>query len=95
MAARITAAAAVLGDYQSESTSADVAEHAMWGARLADMLAYLLAELPASTPAVATRLDQIATAGREVLDDELTGRQTALEQLVLEVEQLSEELGTR
>jgi hypothetical protein len=46
-------------------------------------------------PAVVTRLERIANAGREALDDELTDRHTALEQLVLEVEQLSEELETR
>ena len=41
--ARRTAAAAVLADYQHEAVTADVAERAMWGARLADMLALLLA----------------------------------------------------
>ena len=45
LAARRTAAAAVLADYQRVAPTADVADRAMWGARLADMLAYLLAAL--------------------------------------------------
>ncbi|HWG62539.1 MAG TPA: hypothetical protein VG253_12575 [Streptosporangiaceae bacterium] len=50
LAARVTAAAAVLADYQREAAAADVAGRAMWGARLADTLGYLLAGLaqPAS-----------------------------------------------
>jgi hypothetical protein len=61
MAARRTAAAAVLADYQRAAVTADVAERAMWGALLADMLAYLLPELPAS----ATRSSDPARANRQ------------------------------
>ena len=43
MAARRTAAAAVLANYQREALTADVYDRAMWGARLADMLAIVLA----------------------------------------------------
>jgi len=42
LAARATAAAAVLGDYQRAAKTADSAERAMWGARLADALESLL-----------------------------------------------------
>jgi hypothetical protein len=42
MRARLTAAAAVLADYKRAAESADTAERAMWGARLADMLEYVL-----------------------------------------------------
>lgn len=43
MEARRTAAAAVLADYQRAVQTADLADRALWGARLADMLQYLLA----------------------------------------------------
>jgi hypothetical protein len=46
--ARRTAAAAVLADYTRAAEGADVADRAMWGARLADTLGYLLAGLPVS-----------------------------------------------
>ena len=42
LAARITAADAVLGDYQRAAKTADSAERAIWGARLADALESLL-----------------------------------------------------
>ena len=42
LAARATAAAAVLGDYQRAAKTAGTAERAMWGARLADALESLL-----------------------------------------------------
>jgi hypothetical protein len=42
MQARLTAAAAVLADYKRAAESADTAERAMWGARLADMLESVL-----------------------------------------------------
>ena len=42
LATRITAARAVLADYQRAAVTADVAERAMWGAQLADMLASVL-----------------------------------------------------
>ena len=45
LAARATAAAAVLADYKRAAPAADTAERAMWGARLADMLESLLAGL--------------------------------------------------
>ena len=76
--ARITAAAAVLADYQRQAPTADVAERAMWGARLADMLAIVLAALDVEPPA--GQLAQI----RLVLDSfdwETDDRQYALEQI--------------
>ena len=42
LAARITAASALLADYQRAAKTADSAERAMWGARLADGLESLL-----------------------------------------------------
>ena len=45
LAARATAARAVLADYSRAAETADVAERAMWAARLADTLGYLLAGL--------------------------------------------------
>jgi hypothetical protein len=47
-AARRTAAAAVLADYQRAAETEDVASRAMWAARLADMLGYVLAPAAAS-----------------------------------------------
>jgi hypothetical protein len=54
--ARRTAAAAVLADYQRAAADADVAERAMWGARLADMLGYVLAAPPLPPAQLATVL---------------------------------------
>lgn len=48
LAAVRTAAAAALGDYQRAVLTADMADRALWGSRLADMLQYLLAALDAS-----------------------------------------------
>jgi hypothetical protein len=49
-AARCTVAAAALADdYQRATESADVAERAMWAARLADMLGYVLAAIGTET----------------------------------------------
>lgn len=45
LAARATAAAAVLADYSRAAETADVAERALWAARIADMLGYLLGGL--------------------------------------------------
>jgi hypothetical protein len=42
LAARITAAKTVLADYQRAAATANVAERAVWGARLADILASVL-----------------------------------------------------
>ena len=42
LAARITAASALLADYQRAAKTAGTAEQAMWGARLADALESLL-----------------------------------------------------
>ena len=50
LAARITAAAAVLGDYQRAAPTAGTAERAMWGARLADALESLLDGLGGAGP---------------------------------------------
>jgi hypothetical protein len=48
--ARRTAAAAILADYQRAVDGADVVDRAMWGARLADALGYLLAAPAAVLP---------------------------------------------
>ncbi len=48
LAARRTAAAAILADYQRAAATAGTAERAMWGARLADTLACLLDGLDAA-----------------------------------------------
>jgi hypothetical protein len=45
LAARITAARATLADYKCAVEGADVADRALWGARVADALAILLAVL--------------------------------------------------
>jgi hypothetical protein len=62
LAARRTAAAAVLADYQREAVTADVAGRAMWGARLADMLALLLATDGGLSP------EQLAVTGQALAD---------------------------
>ena len=75
--ARRTAAAAVLTDYQNAAACADVAERAMWAARLADMLGYVLA---APAGAEGRKL----TAIRQLLADfdwEFHDRQLALEEI--------------
>lgn len=70
VAARRTAAAALLADYQRAAQTADVAERAMWGARLADALVYLLAAPPAGLPPaqLATVLDALDFAADELRD---------------------------
>ena len=45
LAARSTAAAAVLGDYLREADTAGTADLALWAARMADMLGHVLAAL--------------------------------------------------
>ena len=59
LAARCTAAAAVLADYQRAAAGADVADRALWGARLADMLGLVLAGLGAQTAGPAEQLEEI------------------------------------
>ena len=49
-AARSTAAGTTLADYQCAAETADVADRAMWAARLADMLGYVL-DAPRTGPA--------------------------------------------
>jgi hypothetical protein len=76
--ARRTAAAAVLRDYRRAAPGADTAERAMWAARLADMLGYLLA-----TPAGGPETGKLAEI-RAVLaafDWEFHDRQLALERI--------------
>jgi hypothetical protein len=86
LAARRTAAAAVLTDYQrSAAEGADVADRALWAARLADMLCLVLAEFDAGDradgePPAAAQLAEI----RPVLADAervADNRQYALEQI--------------
>jgi hypothetical protein len=84
--ARRTAASAALADYQHEAATADTADRALWAARLADMLAYLLAELAAGDsataqfPAAAAQLAQIRLV-LDAFDWETDDRQYALEQI--------------
>ena len=59
LAARCTAAAAVLSDYQRATAGADVADRALWGARLADMLGLVLAGLGAQPAGPAEQLEEI------------------------------------
>lgn len=86
LSARRTAAAAVLGDYQRETTTADVMDRALWAARLADMLSYLLGELNAldaagrQFPDAAGQLAQIRLVF-DAFDWETDDRQYALEQV--------------
>jgi hypothetical protein len=84
LAARRTAAAAVLADYQHEAATADTADRAMWAARLADMLRHVLAELDAvdqaaaQFPAAAAQLAEIRRIFA-AFDWEFSDRQLALE----------------
>ena len=86
LAARRTAAAAVLADYTRAVATADVADRALWGARLADMLTYVLAGLDAEdgTPmrpqGAAEQLEEIRLV-LEAFDWETDDRQYALEQI--------------
>ena len=67
-AARRTAAAAVLADYAEACASgADVADRALWAARLADMLGLVLADLGAQPPGAAEQLEEIE-ALRDLID---------------------------
>lgn len=90
LAARRTAAAAVLADYAEACTGgADVADRALWAARLADMLAYVLdglgaedgaAIVPPGEPAAMQQLEEIRLV-LEAFDWETDDRQYALEQI--------------
>jgi hypothetical protein len=80
LAARRTAAAAVLADYTRAVATADVADRALWGARLADMLALLLAELGAQPSGAAEQLEEIRLV-LEAFDWEFSDRQLALEEI--------------
>ena len=81
LAARRTAAAAVLADYAEACTSgADVADRALWAARLADMLTLLLGDLATSPAGPAEQLEEIRLV-LEAFDWETDDRQYALEQI--------------
>jgi len=80
LAARRTAAAAVLGDYQHAAAATDVAGRALWAARLADMLALLLGELGGQPAGAADQLGEIRLV-LEAFDWETGDRQYALEQI--------------
>jgi hypothetical protein len=77
LAARRTAAAAVLADYQRGMPGADVADRALWAARLADMLGLVLAGLGAEIE----KLEEIQLV-LKAFDWETDDRQYALEQIV-------------
>ena len=80
-AARRTAAAAVLADYaEACSGGADVADRALWAARLADMLTLLLDGLGAQPAGPAEQLEEIRLV-LEAFDWEADDRQYALEQI--------------
>ena len=86
LAARRTAAAAMLADYAEACTSgADVADRALWAARLADTLGLVLAGLataviPPGEPAAMQQLEEIRLV-LEAFDWETDDRQYALEQI--------------
>ena len=84
LAARRTAAAAVLADYQHGMAGADVADRALWAARLADMLGLILAARRCRDPAWRARGHASVAEIRLVLeafDWETDDRQYALEQI--------------
>ena len=87
LAARRTAARAVLGDYLNGAGTADPDELSMWAARLADGLSHVLAVLDggdqavAQFPAAAAQLAEIRLV-LEAFDWETDDRQYALEQIV-------------
>jgi hypothetical protein len=80
LAARRTAAAAVLADYQRAAAGADVADRALWAGRLADMLALLLGQLGAQPAGPAEQLQEIRLV-LEAFDWETDDRQYVLEQI--------------
>ena len=78
LSARATAAAAVLADYQRAAQTADVADRALWGARLADMLSHLLAALDYAEDS--RQLAEVR-AVLDAFDWETDDRQYALKQI--------------
>ena len=79
--ARRTAAAAVLADYAEACASgADVADRALWAARLADMLAAVLGALEVPAAGTSEQLEEIRLV-LEAFDWETDDRQYALEQI--------------
>lgn len=84
LAARRTAAAAVLADYKRASGGMDIADLALWAARMADMLGHVLAALDdgdqaaAQFPAAAAQLAEIKLV-LDGFDWEYHDRQLALE----------------
>lgn len=86
LAARRTAAAAALADYRRETEDADMMDRALWAARLADMLMFVLFELDALDragqrfPLAAGQLAGIRLV-LEAFDWETGDRQFALEQI--------------
>jgi hypothetical protein len=84
LAARRTAAAAVLGDYTREAYTARTGDLALWAARMADMLRHVLDVLDEGDqaaeqfPAAAVQLAEIRTV-LEAFDWETDDRQYALE----------------
>jgi hypothetical protein len=80
LAARRTAAAAVLGDYIRAAPGADVADRALWAARLADMLAAVLGALDVPAAGTAEQLEEIRLV-LEAFDWEMDDRQLALEEI--------------
>jgi hypothetical protein len=86
LAARRTAAAAVLGDYTREADTGDTADLALWAARMADMLRHVLAALndgdqaAEQFPNAAAQLTEIRLV-LDAFDWETDDRQYALEQI--------------
>ena len=86
LAARRTAAKAVLGDYVNGAGTADPIELSLWAARLADMLGIILAILDEGDqaaerfPAAAVQLAEIRLVF-EAFDWETDDRRYALEQI--------------
>ena len=81
LAARRTAAAAVLADYQrAAAEGADVADRALWAARLADMLSAAARRPGRPVAGTAEQLEEIRLV-LEAFDWETDDRQYALEQI--------------
>ena len=84
LAARRTAAAAVLADYKRDAETTDMTGRALWAARLADMLMFLLFELNALDkagkrfPRAASQIAEIRLV-LDAFDWETDDRQYALE----------------
>jgi hypothetical protein len=86
LAARRTAAAAVLADYTREAYTARIGDLALWAARMADMLRHVLALLDegdqaaAQFPTAAVQMSEIRLV-LTAFDWETDDRQYALEQI--------------